>query len=376
MAGRPEKLPFHSRKNSSVRRMPSRAFFLVVSGILLLLFWLSHRASPPDIRNPLSKTSKPTSDFEIQKSQGPDLPDLPCRSLPGTEDVLVVLKTGSTELEDKLPIHLRTTLKCYPDYLIFSDYEEIYRGEHILDALDGVDPSVKADHPDFELWRRLQKGGRAALKPSERSGPISRPQGATGKPSNPGWKLDKWKFLPMLNRTLSERPDKKWYVFVETDTYILWQTLLNYLHIMDWTKPVYIGGQIWIGDIVFAHGGTGFAVSRPALEQVVHMFREHQKEWEDFTNGHWAGDCVLGKAFKDAGAPLTYAWPIWQADDIGNMNYERADNGFRLWCKPTISYHHLSPEVVEEMWDFEQDWMATTKVGRFLAHPLLHALGN
>lgn len=76
-----------------------------------------------------------------------------------------------------------------------------------------------------------------------------------------------------------------------------------------------------------------------------------------FTAGHWAGDCVLGKAFKDAGSPLAFEWPIWQGDDIGNMNYDRTNNqNRRLWCYPTISYHHLSPTVIRDLWDFEQEW--------------------
>jgi len=54
---------------------------------------------------------------------------------------------------------------------------------------------------------------------------------------------------------------------------------------------------------------------------VVKQYEENQHEWEKFTDSHWAGDCVLGKAFKDAGIPLTPAWPIFQGDDIGNMNY-------------------------------------------------------
>jgi hypothetical protein len=164
----------------------------------------------------------------------------------------------------------------------------------------------------------------------------------------------------MINRTLHEYPGMKWYVFIETDTYILWQTLLNYLKVLDWTKPYYVGGQIWIGDILFAHGGAGFVVSRPALEQVVSMFVADPIGWEDFTNSQWAGDCVLGKAFKDAQAPLTPAWPIWQGDDIGYMNYARDDNAHRLWCRPTVSYHHLSPAAIEDMWLFEQEWIERT----------------
>ena len=347
------------------RRLPQKHFFLVASAVCIFLFWITHRGSAHPRDGKRVTTSQPKASPEsFSNSQG----ELPCRSLPGAEDVLVVLKTGSTEIQDKLPIHVNTTLRCYPNYLIFSDHAETFHGESVLDALEYVDPDIKEHNPDFEIYRRLQKGGRSALKPSELSGPFSRPPPATGKPDNPGWKLDKWKFLPMVNRTLHEYPDMKWYVFIETDTYIFWQTLLNYLAALDWTKPYYVGGQIWIGDIEFGHGGAGFMVSRPALEQVVAEFVERQQYWEDFTNGHWAGDCVLGKTFKDSGTPLLRAWPIWQGDDIGNMNYARDDNSRRLWCSPTVSYHHLSPFAVEDIWNFEQEWIASTK-GVSTYHP-------
>lgn len=343
------------------RRLPHRSFLLSALGVLCLFLWLGHRFAEEGGRG-LRHGNKHenTSPSSAPPTTPPTVGNLKCRELPGAEDVLVILKTGSTELQDKLPVHISTTLRCYPHYVIFSDYQETYLGETILDALESVDPNVKATHPDFELYRRLQEGGRAALKPSERSGPVSRDQGASGKPSNPGWKLDKWKFMPMVNRTFHDYPDKKWYLFAETDTYILWQTLLNYLAVLDYTRPYYIGAQTWIGDIVFAHGGTGYLVSRPALENVVNLFASHKKEWEDYTAGHWAGDCVLGKALADSGAPLMFGWPMFQGDDIGKMYYDRTYNEHRLWCTATISYHHLSPYVVKELWDFEQEWIAGT----------------
>ena len=344
---------------SLAKLLPQKSFFLVVSGFCILVFWLSHRTSDLEPTTVWSPGGQPQIHSQVKPNA---LNDLPCRHLPGADEVLVVLKTGSTEFEDKLPIHLTTTLRCYPNYLIFSDWAETYRGEQILDALEFVSPSLKEFHQDFGLYRRLHRaGGRAAIRPKERSGPISRFQGWGGKPQNPGWMLDKWKFLPMVNRTLHEAPEGiKWSVFIETDTYIFWQTLLNYLRVLDWRKPYYIGGQIWIGDILFAHGGAGFVVSRPALERVVALFAADQMGWEDFTGRQWAGDCVLGKAFKDAGVELTQAWPIWQADDVGLMDYSRTD-GQRLWCKPTVSYHHVSPAAVEDLWNFEQEWIARTR---------------
>jgi hypothetical protein len=37
------------------------------------------------------------------------------------DDILLVMKTGATEALQKLPIHLLTTLKCVPEFLLFSD---------------------------------------------------------------------------------------------------------------------------------------------------------------------------------------------------------------------------------------------------------------
>lgn len=236
---------------------------------------------------------------------------LPCSRLPGAQDVMVVMTTGATEFQDKIPIHLATTLRCYPNHRIMADFEEIYQGEHVIDVLASVDPELKDSHADFALYRRLRVGGRTVLLASELSGPESHVNSNTGKPENPGWKLDKWKFLPMMNTTWHEQPDMKWYLFVETDNYVFWATLLQYLSSLDHTRSYYLGGQMSIGETLFAHGGAGFAVSHEALRRVFEHYSSHTKGWEDFTDEQWAGDCVLGKAFKDANAPLTDSWPIF-----------------------------------------------------------------
>ena len=51
--------------------------------------------------------------------------ELRCRSLPGSEDTLVIMKTGVTELEDRMPPHFENDLKCPPTTLVFSDHKEI-----------------------------------------------------------------------------------------------------------------------------------------------------------------------------------------------------------------------------------------------------------
>ena len=100
--------------------------------------------------------------------------DIPCYALPGANETVVVLRTGSTEIADKLPVHLSTTLNCYPNHLIFSDHEETFHGEPVIDALESVSPDILESHPDFELHRRLKRSGRGTLQASELSGEIGR----------------------------------------------------------------------------------------------------------------------------------------------------------------------------------------------------------
>lgn len=70
-------------------------------------------------------------------------------------------------------------------------------------------------------------------------------------------------------------PDKKWYTFVETDTYMFWATMLQFQASLDHTKPYHMGSQNWIGDDAFAHGGSGFVVSNPALRLFVGYYATH-----------------------------------------------------------------------------------------------------
>jgi len=324
--------------------------------VILLVVWHSR-----DSWHPIQSI-----DWHIGNSDG----HLQCWSLPGANDTLVIMRTGSTEMKDRLPIHFSTTLKCYPHYMIFSDYEEDYRGEHIIDALESTSPDILANHKDFELYRRLKQNGRQALSEEELSGHKIEPVLASGKPENPGWKLDKWKFVPMANRTYHEYPDMKWYVFVEADTYVLWASLLRYLAALDPTKPHYTGSQVFDGVANFAHGGSAFIVSQPSMRQLAEYYSKHKIDIEALTDAHFAGDAVLGRTFSDSGTPFTGSWPIMQGEDPGMVPYDKAD-GERVWCYPAVSYHHLVPEAIEDIWHFEQQWIAISQqitANSFLRH--------
>ncbi|KAK3110907.1 hypothetical protein LTR53_014336 [Teratosphaeriaceae sp. CCFEE 6253] len=277
----------------------------------------------------------------------------PCRHLASTEDIVVVMRTGATEIQDKLPVHLNTTMRCYPDTLLFSDYAEAFAGREVYDALSIVDDHTKETNADFVHYQRLRVIGREGLGREELHAEVYE-SGPVGKTENPGWRLDKWKFLPIVARSVELRPTAQWFVFVEPDTFLVWSNVVQWLHTLDPARAAYFGSEVQIGEDVFAHGGSAFVLSAPAMRKVAELYTSDPGEWHTRTAGHWAGDCILGTALAHAGVPFSWAWPLFQGGSPADMDWGEAKEGRRLWCAPALSYHHVAAREVEALWAFEQ----------------------
>jgi hypothetical protein len=282
----------------------------------------------------------------------------PCDSLHGLDDIFVVLKTGANDALDAVPVHLATTLQCIPHFTIYSDMEEDIDGHHVHDVLTEVDAEIQNTNPEFEYYRRLRENGREAFTAEESSRWSSVQNTASGKDS-PGWKLDKWKFLPLAEQALRARPDAKWYVIIESDSYVLWRNLLQWLSRFDASKPLYLGMQMQINDIIFAYGGSGIILSRPALEKLVRHRQQNLKSYDEFTASHWAGDCVLGKALSDAGVNLFFSWPNLFTEAPKEMDFNFTIGTQRPWCHHVASYHHLKRADIFELSEFEKKYLVS-----------------
>ncbi|KAI0449309.1 hypothetical protein F5B21DRAFT_52137 [Xylaria acuta] len=324
---------------SRLTRSPSRAFIVIL--IILVICQL------------FSIRSQPTANFGSHYTEDYD----PCDGLEGLDDVFVTLRTGTTEAPKKLPAHYTTTLRCLPHYELYSDFEEVIEGKRVYDVLDEVNPDIVATHTDFVYYNRLKGKGRDAFT-TEEMAQWAAAKNTNGGRNSPGWKLDKWKFLPLADKALRIRPQAKWFVFIESDTYVLWKSLLAWLEHFDASKPWYLGQQMQIGDVVFAYGGAGFVISQPALKKVVEHRNTNLKYYDDFTAGHWAGDCVLGKALADVGVPLTWAFPTLSSEEPADTDFESGFGGPEKhpWCYYAASYHHLPPSEYPGFYSFEQKW--------------------
>ncbi|KAK4574132.1 hypothetical protein LTR86_001893 [Recurvomyces mirabilis] len=268
-----------------------------------------------------------------------------CAKVPGADNILVLLKTGATEVYQKLPTHFVTTFACVPHFMIFSDLEQTFANYPIHDAIADISPSFRDHHDDFELYRKLQTYQQEGQDMSKLKG-------------DNGWNLDKWKFLPMLHKAFeSAGPEIEWFLMMEADTSVSWTNLLQWLKHLDPKKPYYMGAQNVIGGTTFAHGGSGVVVSRKTAD----LMREHRQsigkqaydeKWEELTAESCCGDEIIARALMEVDVPLTPAWPMIQGETVATLDWTE-----NHWCTPSVTWHHVSPLEVDTMWQFQSSWV-------------------
>ncbi|KAK7521299.1 uncharacterized protein IWZ02DRAFT_284189 [Phyllosticta citriasiana] len=277
-----------------------------------------------------------------QVSRPPPDGNLPCKGLEGADDVFVVLKTGATEAHEKVPIHLDTTLRCIPNYAIFSDLAEEIDGQQIQDALDEYPDEIKTTNGDFAFYRQLHDFKREGRSFAELD------EGASYR----AWNLDKWKFVPMMERALRQAPTQNWFFFMEADSYVVWSNLLRWVRVFDPDKPFYIGGQNWMMDRLFGHSGSGVLINRAAMEAAMKKRNENVDLWNKLTSEDLAGDLVVASLMEVIGVELTPAFPVLQQETPYSLDYTSSH-----WCYGVVSYHHMPADWTKAMWDFEQSWL-------------------
>jgi hypothetical protein len=265
-----------------------------------------------------------------------------CTSFPKhlLKDIQPVLKTGHGVLDARVKPQLQSVSACLDNLLIFSDVEENYMGRHLIDVIWDIPPQFR----DFE----------SQLKPW-RDGSI---EDGTVSPRK-AWKMDKFKFLPSISRAWKERPDKKWYVFYEADTYIVWDNVFRFLNNFDPKEPHYFGSpspgrqKTW-----FANGGPGFILSREAMRRLTkedYHPESHHYLGSMLTQRHWynvyddcCGDSVLGWALVNVNITLSGLFPMFNPHTPHGIPFSE-----RMWCQPVMSMHKPSLEDILGLWQWQ-----------------------
>lgn len=320
---------------------------------ICLLFWFID----PNISQQPAQATFPAREQPPQPYQ-PDAE--PGKTAPlARDDVLLILKTGATVLWRRLPIHTATTLapeRVAPNNtVIYADVEARIGRHEVVDILATLPPSVR-NAPSFETYREARDwhASNYYLEQSGLPGDVSTTEGPPG-----GWRLDKYKFLPLMQQAGRDWPRVKWYVYTEDDTYLFLPNLLRYLAAYDYRRPHWLGGLGEMLGVTFAHGGSGFALSRGAWEQSFGQ-GDLVRKYAAFVEESSFGDYALGKVLNDYGVHL--------GDDETNDRKEGGAWGFNgvphwkmefspeNWCKPVLSWHHAHNRDIAMYYELEKSW--------------------
>lgn len=286
-----------------------------------------------------------------------------------TDDVILMFKTGATVLWKRVPIHMATTFSPNRidsnNIIIYSDYHETIGQWDIIDVLSNSSDKVRTSET-FQPYLQQQD-----YEARQNYAEMSNVPGDAAGPAG-GWKLDKYKFLPIIEHAGRNKPNAKWYIFMEDDSYIFLPNLLRHLEKFDHKDPWYLGSLAWIHGDYFAHGGSGFALSRGAWEKSFGKDPKIVEKFEKFTEEHGCGDHILGHVLHEYGVQFGETtddnrfrygfnpeshWSTW---------YEPAN-----WCKPVYSWHHTHSKDVARFYNLEQSWdfEKVSIIGLYFNHP-------
>lgn len=318
-------------------RFARRPWRFLVPGLLLFLFayTLSHRR--PQAQAPVHRT-KTKSFFPPLPTKHANAIELDyCQNFPTQllDDVQVVLRVASSEAAAN-KAHLSTVSSCITNLLIVGDREERLGDRHVLDILADLPKSYETENPDFRAYVEQKK---------------AHGEGETAKESQRAFKLDRFKYLPMVDKAYATNPRAKWFVFLESDVYFFWDTLFRLLSQLDPAEPHYMGApHKGSNDRWFAYGGAGFVLSQGLMKQLMLAKTPLSVRYESWLQGEQRGDSVLAYAIQNAtGVKLEALYPTFASDQLKDVMTTRD-----RWCVPLLSLHQIKPEQMEDLWKWER----------------------
>ncbi|KAF2430038.1 hypothetical protein EJ08DRAFT_568707, partial [Tothia fuscella] len=261
-----------------------------------------------------------------------------CAHLPSASDILIVVRTPASDLYSHLPAHFLTTLRCAP-FLLYSTVSQNVGPHTVHDALANISDSRRAKHKDFELYDKLQEAQNAV-------------QDLSSLKEDNDHNLDKWSIIPHVISAFKTHPEKKWYIFIESDTYISLSNTLHWLDKLDPTKPLFAGAQVMIGDVELAHSGSGIVLSHAAIHKLSEVAKAKTEDWEEMVGNSCCGDKILAEALMDANVTLHRSFPMIQGETPFSLDWSS-----RHWCRSALTWHRMTPAILDMMWQFEQAWV-------------------
>ena len=291
--------------------------------------------------------------------------------------IQVVLKTGVADDVARTDAMLNTVLKCIPSALIISDDDRKYGDRNVVDVLADLPAKTYMTEEDYIIYETQKNASRDGIELHQ---------------GHEGWAIDKYKFLPQIERAIVHNRKAEWYVFLESDTYIVWDNMFRLLENYDASVPYFFGSpspgkkhrpdpksedeeQTW-----FAYGGCGFVLSTAAAHRLVDRPRNSlgvkgprlTAEYQEDIRNDCCGDSILGWALHDkAAVDLSGLWPMFNPHRL-----EDVPLGKDYWCEPVITLHKTAPGFTKDLWNWEVEWKQHNERPLVYSDLLFSFLGN
>ncbi|KAL3463031.1 hypothetical protein BJX64DRAFT_132353 [Aspergillus heterothallicus] len=309
---------------------------------------------PPQNGRP-SRPHRPDPSLKGTEPESP--PD--CHLFPtdafAEDGIQVTLKIGGAESQERLRSHVEGATTCIPNLLVVSDMGQQLGPFHSHDVLaDVIHVLSEEDKRAYQQQREYHYYWDKELAPTDA-----------------GWRLDRYKFLSMVEYAYAQNPNAKWYVFMETDTLVLWENLVKLLARYNWTDPLYMGsptpgrdlGTWWTPvKTFFVYGGSGIVLSATAIDNLLREDRSGSAQggsdqesqllitkYQDMVREDCCGDSVLGWVAAQRDVEIAGLWPMFNPTPFHNTPLGRA-----YWCQPAVSFHKSDPHSSVELWKWSE----------------------
>lgn len=262
-----------------------------------------------------------------------------------SDKLFLMMKTGATVMWNRIPIHMLTTFTRVPYFSIYSDMPASVAGYEVIDILANTTERTK-NTGAYRHYTTLQNffHEKANADPAE------------GVDGHDGWSLDRHKNVPMLAHGYRTAPkDVEWFFFMDGDTFMFMDNLMDYLNTLNSSEPLYLGCSHFLyGNERFAHGGSGVVLSRAALDITLGEHPDWEWEMEEETSRVCCGDYMVAKMMERVNITVSNG----KMHNIGRkFNDEHHWSLYaspETWCDKVLGFHHVRPYEVELLWEYER----------------------
>jgi hypothetical protein len=282
----------------------------------------------------------------------PTTPNAKAATLPAphhveNDQLVVSIRTTAADAFAKIPpLLLLTNPQHHNTLLLMGDLSMDIGAFHVHDVLDRLDSQVMASNRDLERYRQQLTYARLGIDLRTAKSTNAQEERETLA------KLDKYKILRMLERAWQFKPDRSWYVFVDTETYLVRATLMAWLGQHDPSKAIFFANPPdQNSDDPFASSGNTFILSGHAMHQ---LFVDHTtgiKVWDTRATDYKSSFDVLSAALStELKLKINTTWPA-----ISGFHPSTIPYGSGFWCEQVISMHSVPTDIASDIWRFERD---------------------